>query len=99
VATQPLRQREWVVYTKRSFAGPEAVLAYLSRYTHHVAIVTSRLIAVDEQGVTFKFIAKENRDFARAPRGGRHRITLNPRHSNSTLLKLPCAGTGSTPSC
>jgi len=52
---QPLRQCEWVVYAKRPFAGPEAVLAYLSRYTHRVAIANSRLIALDEQGVTFKW--------------------------------------------
>jgi Putative transposase/Transposase zinc-binding domain len=49
----PLRQCEWVVYAKRPFAGPEAVLAYLSRYTHRVAISNSRLIALDERGVTF----------------------------------------------
>ena len=49
----PLRQCEWVVYAKRPFAGPEAVLAYLSRYTHRVAISNSRLVAMDEHGVTF----------------------------------------------
>ena len=52
---KPWRQREWVVYAKRPFAGPAAVLAYLSRYTHRVAIANSRLIAVDEHGVTFKW--------------------------------------------
>ena len=52
---RPLRQREWVVYAKRPFAGPQAVLAYLSRYTHRVAIANSRLIRVDAQGVTFQF--------------------------------------------
>jgi predicted RNA-binding Zn-ribbon protein involved in translation (DUF1610 family) len=52
---QPLRQCEWVVYAKRPFAGPEAVLAYLSRYTHRVAIANNRLIALNEQGVTFKW--------------------------------------------
>ncbi len=52
---KPLRQIEWVVYAKRPFAGPAAVLAYLSRYTHRVAIANSRLIAWDEQGVTFKW--------------------------------------------
>ena len=52
---KPLRQCEWVVYAKRPFAGPDAVLAYLSRYTHRVAIANSRLIAMDEQGVTFKW--------------------------------------------
>ena len=51
----PLRQCEWVVYAKRPFAGPAAVLAYLARYTHRVAIANSRLIALDEQGVTFKW--------------------------------------------
>ena len=51
----PLRKIDWVVYAKRPFAGPEAVLAYLSRYTHRVAIANSRLIALDERGVTFQF--------------------------------------------
>jgi hypothetical protein len=51
----PLRKAEWVVYAKRPFGGPEAVLAYLSRYTHRVAIANSRLIAFDEQGITFKW--------------------------------------------
>jgi hypothetical protein len=51
----PLRRCEWVVYAKRPFAGPQAVLAYLSRYTHRVAISNSRLIALDEHGVTFKW--------------------------------------------
>jgi hypothetical protein len=51
----PLRQCEWVVYAKRPFAGPAAVLAYLARYTHRVAIADSRLIALDERGVTFRW--------------------------------------------
>jgi Putative transposase/Transposase zinc-binding domain len=51
----PLRQCEWVVYAKRPFAGPEAVLAYLSRYTHRVAISNSRLLRLDERGVTFRW--------------------------------------------
>jgi hypothetical protein len=51
----PLRKIEWVVYAKRPFAGPEAVLAYLSRYTHRVAIANSRLIAFDDNGVTFSW--------------------------------------------
>jgi hypothetical protein len=51
----PLHKTEWVVYSKRPFGGPEAVLAYLSRYTHRVAIANSRLIAFDQQGVTFKW--------------------------------------------
>jgi hypothetical protein len=51
----PLRKAEWVVYAKRPFGGPQAVLAYLSRYTHRVAIANSRLIALDETSVTFKW--------------------------------------------
>jgi len=44
-----------VVYAKRPFGGPQAVLAYLSRYTHRVAISNSRLIACDRTGVTFRW--------------------------------------------
>ena len=50
----PLRNTKWFVYSKRPFAGPEAVLAYLSRYTHRVAISNSRLITASDKGVTFK---------------------------------------------
>jgi len=51
----PLRRTEWVVYAKRPFGGPQAVLAYLSRYTHRVAIANSRLVACDRTGVTFRW--------------------------------------------
>jgi hypothetical protein len=51
----PLRKTEWVVYAKEPFGGPRAVLAYLSRYTHRVAISNRRLISADESGVTFKW--------------------------------------------
>lgn len=57
----PVRTKRWVVYAKAPFAGPEAVLAYLSRYTHRVAISNSRLIAFDEAGVTFRY-----KDYRRA---------------------------------
>ena len=50
-----LRRTEWVVYAKRPFGGPQAVLAYLSRYTHRVAIANSRLVACDRSGVTFRW--------------------------------------------
>ncbi len=50
-----LRKVEWVVYAKEPFGGPQAVLAYLSRYTHRVAISNRRLISVDATGVTFKW--------------------------------------------
>jgi hypothetical protein len=51
----PLGRSEWVVYAKRPFGGPEAVLAYLSRYTHRVAISNRRLVAADASTVTFKY--------------------------------------------
>jgi hypothetical protein len=51
----PLRRAEWVVYAKRPFGGPQAVLAYLSRYTHRVAIANSRLIACDRNRVSFRW--------------------------------------------
>ena len=51
----PLWKAEWVVYAQRPFGGPEAVLAYLSRYTHRVAIANSRLIAFNDAGITFKW--------------------------------------------
>jgi hypothetical protein len=51
----PLRASEWFVYAKRPFAGPEAVLAYLSRYTHRVAISNQRLLAFDGRNVSFRW--------------------------------------------
>ena len=69
----PLRKCEWVVYAKRPFAGPQAVLAYLSRYTHRVAISNSRLLAMNEHGVTFRW-----KDY-RAKGKTRHKaMTLSP---------------------
>jgi hypothetical protein len=51
----PLRKSDWVVYAKPPFGGPEAVLAYLSRYTHRVAISNSRLISADAETVAFRW--------------------------------------------
>ncbi len=68
-----LRKIGWVVYAKEPFAGPKAVLAYLSRYTHRVAIANSRLIRIDDQGVTFRV-----KDY-RVEGPGRHTtMTLKP---------------------
>ena len=63
----PLVKADWVVYAKRPFAGPEAVLAYLSRYTHRVAIANSRLLSYDRHTVTFTY-----KDY-RANRSHRHK--------------------------
>jgi hypothetical protein len=68
---EPMRQREWVVYAKAPFAGPAAVLAYLSRYTHRVAIANSRLITLDDQGITFKW-----KDYRAKGRCRHKRMTL-----------------------
>jgi predicted Zn-ribbon and HTH transcriptional regulator len=51
----PLRKTEWTVYAKPPFGGPEAVLAYLSRYTHRVAISNHRLVSADADSVTFRW--------------------------------------------
>jgi hypothetical protein len=51
---KPLRKIDWVVYAKEPFAGPKAVLTYLSRYTHRIAISNSRLIRFDAHSVTFR---------------------------------------------
>jgi Putative transposase len=67
----PLRKIEWVVYSKRPFGGPEAVLAYLSRYTHRVAISNRRLISLDDAGVTFKW-----KDYRAKPRERQKIMTL-----------------------
>jgi len=69
----PLRQQEWVVYAKRPFAGPAAVLAYLARYTHRVAISNRRLIAADNHGVTFRY-----KDYRAKGRTRHKTMTLAP---------------------
>jgi hypothetical protein len=69
----PLRQKKWVVYAKRPFAGPEAVLAYLARYTHRVAISNRRLIAMDEAGITFRY-----KDYRREGAARYRTMTLEP---------------------
>ncbi len=69
----PLRKKTWVVYAKPPFAGPEAVLAYLSRYTHRVAISNRRLISLDETGVTFRY-----KDYRRDGTDRQRTMTLSP---------------------
>jgi hypothetical protein len=69
----PLRKKRWVVYVKRPFSGPEAVLAYLSRYTHRVAISNHRLTALDETGVSFRY-----KDYRRDGADRQRTMTLSP---------------------
>jgi hypothetical protein len=68
----PVRHKRWVVYAKPPFAGPEAVLAYLSRYTHRVAISNRRLLTFDETGVTFRY-----KDYRRDGAGRQRVMTLS----------------------
>jgi Putative transposase/Transposase zinc-binding domain len=63
----PVRKKRWAVYAKPPFAGPEAVLAYLSRYTHRVAISNRRLLAFDDAGVTLRY-KDYRRDGGQRPR-------------------------------
>ena len=71
---EPLRKAEWVVYAKEPFGGPEAVLAYLSRYTHRVAISNHRLLEANQSGVTFRY-----KDY-RIDGPGRYKTMTLPTH-------------------
>ena len=62
----PVRRVDWIVYAKKPFAGPEQVLRYLARYTHRIAISNRRIIALDDQSVTFTW--KDYRDGAKQKR-------------------------------
>ena len=79
-ALAPLRRAEWVVFAKRPFADPKAVLAYLARYTHRVAISNARLIALGEAGVTFKW-----KDYRIKGRDRLRTMTLTPLSSSAAL--------------
>jgi len=68
-----LKRKNWFVYTKPPFAGQEAILAYLARYTHRVAISNSRLVSLDERGVTFRY-----KDYRRDGRARFGTMTLMP---------------------
>jgi hypothetical protein len=68
-----MRAKTWVVYAKAPFAGPDAVLAYLARYTHRVAISNKRLIAITDTGITFAY-----KDYRRAPGDQQQTMTLTP---------------------
>jgi hypothetical protein len=96
-----LHQKSWVVYAKRPFGGPEAVFAYLGRYTHRVAISNQRLIAFDDGRVTFhtkgtKKVTIDGETFVERfhsllhvlPKGFtkiRHYGLLAPSHATTTL--------------
>lgn len=52
---ESLRNRDWVVYAKPPFGGPQQVLKYLARYTHRVAIANQRLVSIDAGKVSFRW--------------------------------------------
>jgi hypothetical protein len=81
----PLSQKRWFVYAKRPFAGPRAVLAYLSRYIHRVAISNHRLIALDQRSVTFKV--------------KNYRLEGPGRYTTMTLGVAPSSSAGSSSTC
>jgi hypothetical protein len=60
-----LYQKDWVVYAKPAFGGPQQVLRYLGRYTHRVAISNHRLASFDGERVTFRW-----KDYAHGSRTG-----------------------------
>ncbi len=97
----PLGRKSWFVYAKPPFAGPEAVLAYLARYTHRVAISNARLLGLglDERGVSFRY--KDYRRNGRerctprpavAPSRGQGRVAMTPITASSHLSPAgePC---------
>jgi len=63
--------QDWVVYAKQPHGGPAVVLDYLGRYTHRVAISSSRLLRFDEAGVTFRY-----KDYRKAGAGRQQVMTL-----------------------
>ncbi len=81
----PLKRTRWFVYSKRPFAGPKAVLAYLARYTHRVAISNSRLIAADATSVTFKV-----KDYRVEGPGRYTTMTLAPTSSSAASSSTSC---------
>ena len=79
-----LWQSAFVVYAKPPFGGPERVLAYLARYTHRTAIANSRLVAVDDDHVTFSY-----KDYRRGGRGGVMRLASHELIRRFLLHLLP----------
>lgn len=86
----PVRKKRWVVYAKAPFAGHEAVLAYMSRHTHRVAISNSRLIAFDKAGVTFRYM-----DYRRDGAERQQVMTSPPTSSSAASCSTSCRA-GST---
>ena len=76
----PVRKKRWVVYAKPPFAGPEAVLAYLARYTHRVAISNSRITSFNDDGVTFRY-----KDYRRGGADRQQVMTLSRRRVHPSL--------------
>lgn len=78
---RPCRRRKWFVYAKRPFAGPKAVLAYLSRYTHRIAISNRRIVKADARSVSFRV-----KDYRARPDKRWQTMTLHPHEFIRRLL-------------
>lgn len=85
VTCPPVRAKRWVVYANAPFAGPEAMLAYLSRYTHRVAIPNGRLIGFDEAWVTFRY-----KDYRRGGAERQRVMTLAADESSDASCSTSC---------
>ena len=77
---QPARQQDWVVYAKKPFAGPKAVLSYLSRYTHRVAIANRRLMDMANDKITFQW-----KDYRAKPE---HRYKMMSLHAHEFIRRF-----------
>lgn len=110
---QRLAKKSWVVYAKRAFGGAEQVYAYLGRYTHRVGIANSRLVAIENDAVTFrtksgKSVTLSAVEFLRRftlhvlPHGYvkmRHYGLLAPSNVTTKLASARCLLSSRTPSC
>ena len=85
-AIRALRKKRWITYAKPPFGSPAHVLAYLGRYTHRVAIASSRLVHADDAGVTFRWKDYRHDDAARE-------MTLQP-HEFIRRFLLHCLPDG-----
>jgi hypothetical protein len=79
-----LFRKDWVVYAKRPFRGPEYVLQYLARYTHRVAISNHRLIGYEDGKVSFRY-----KDYAHANKKRKMTVTADEFLRRFLLHVLP----------
>ena len=59
IVKDKLYKKEWVVYAKETFRGPQQVFEYLARYTHKICISNYRILKVDNKNVTFRYLDRK----------------------------------------